>query len=79
MFQVFWTLEFAFALSLVSLLGLNALEVSSRFFFKFFLLLFMIVTERKREAETQAEGEAGSPTWDLILGLQDHALGRRRC
>ena len=33
-------------------------------------------TEREREigAETQAEGEVGS-TWDLILGLQDQALG----
>ena len=34
--------------------------------------------EREREAETQAEGEAGSmhsPTWDSILGLQDHTLG----
>ena len=37
----------------------------------------------EREAETQAEGEAGSiqearggtPSWDSILGLQDHALG----
>ena len=40
----------------------------------------MIVTER--EAETQAEGEAGSmhrdPTWDSILGLPDHALGQRQ-
>ena len=35
--------------------------------------------EREREAETQEEGRsrlhAGSPTWDLIPGLQDHALG----
>ena len=33
----------------------------------------------EREAETQAEGEAGSMqgalTWDSIPGLQDHALG----
>ena len=33
----------------------------------------MRVTER--EAETQAEGEAGSPMWDSILGPQDHVLG----
>ena len=44
----------------------------------------MIVThtEREREAETQAEGEAGSiagiPTQDSIPGLQDHALGQRQ-
>ena len=30
------------------------------FFFKDFIYLFMIVTKREREAETQAEGEAGS-------------------
>ena len=34
--------------------------------------------ERQREAETQAEGKAGliagSPTWDLIPGPQDHTL-----
>ena len=41
----------------------------------------MIVTER--EAETQAEGEAGSmhrepDVWDSILGLQDRALGQRQ-
>ena len=36
--------------------------------------------ERKREAETQEEGEAGggSPAWDLIPGLQDRALGQRQ-
>ena len=42
----------------------------------------MIVTEREREAETQAEGEAGSmqgsPTWDSIPDLQDRALGQRQ-
>ena len=32
------------------------------------------------EVETQAEGEAGSlsPMWDLIPGLQDHALSRKQ-
>ena len=42
----------------------------------------MIVTEREREAETQAEGEAGSmhrePTWDSIPRLQDGTLGQRQ-
>ena len=44
----------------------------------------MIVTEieSEREAETQAEGEAGSmhrePMWDSIPGLQDRALGQRQ-
>ena len=40
----------------------------------------MIVTER--EAETQAEGEAGSmpwsPKWDSIPGLQVRTLGQRQ-
>ena len=40
-------------------------------FFKDFIYLFMRNTEREREAETQAEGEA----WDTIPGLQDQALG----
>ena len=47
--------------------------------------------EREREKEKEREKErgrdtgrgrsslhAGSPTWDLIPGLQDHDLGRRR-
>ena len=46
-------------------------------FFKDFIYLFIRDTER--EAETQAGGRsrlhAGSPMWDSILGLQDHALG----
>ena len=49
-------------------------------FFKDFIYLFMRDTER--EAETQAEGEAGSMREslmrDLIPGLQDHTLGCRR-
>ena len=36
-------------------------------------------TETEREAEAQGRGRsrlhAGSPMWDSILGLQDHALG----
>ena len=47
----------------------------------------MIVTQRERERERerqrhrQREKQApctGSPTWDLIPGLQDHALGQRQ-
>ena len=48
------------------------------FIFFNFIYSFMREREREREAETQAEGSrlhAGSPTWDSILGLQDHALG----
>ena len=50
------------------------------FFFKFFIY-FMIVTERERQRHRQREKQApctGSPMWDSILGLQDHALGQRQ-
>ena len=43
----------------------------------------MIVTHRDRErgrdiGRGRSRFHAGSPMWDLILGLQDHALGRRQ-
>ena len=41
----------------------------------------MIVTQREGEAHRQREKQApctGSPTWDSIPGLQDHALGQRQ-
>ena len=38
----------------------------------------MIVTERERHAEAEAAPCTGSPTWDLIPGLQDRALGQRQ-
>ena len=40
--------------------NLHNLIFNNGFFFKDFLYLFMKDTEREREAETQAEGEAGS-------------------
>ena len=50
-----------------------------RNFFSFFLRFFKFIHERLREAETQAEGEAGSMQGarhgDSIQVLQDHALG----
>ena len=46
-------------------------------FFKDFIYLFMRDTQKEREAETQAEREAGSMR-NSIPGLQDHALGRRQ-
>ena len=52
-------------------------------FFKDFIYLFMIVTHRERErgrdtGRGRSRLHAGSPTWDSILGLQDHALGQRQ-
>ena len=41
----------------------------------------LFIYERHREAKTGKERSrphAGSPMWDLILGLQDHTLGRRQ-
>ena len=47
----------------------------------------MIVTERERERERERQRHrqrekpapcTGSPTWDLIPGLQDRALGQRQ-
>ena len=35
----------------------------------------MIVTEREREAETQAEGEAGSTHWDPDVGFDPGSPG----
>ena len=54
------------------------------FFLRFYLFVHETHTHTNTEAETQAEGKAGymqgwvhagRPTWDLILGLQDHTLG----
>ena len=41
-----------------------------------FIYLFM--RDPQREAETQAEGEAGSPMWDSIPGPQDHDQSQRQ-
>ena len=43
----------------------------------------MIVTEREREAQRHRQREkqvpcTGSPMWDSIPGLRDHALGQRQ-
>ena len=35
----------------------------------------MIVTQREREAETQAEGEAGSTHWEPDVGLDPGSPG----
>ena len=47
------------------------------FFFKDFIYLFMIVTQREREAETQAEGEAGSMHREPDVGLDPGSPGSR--
>ena len=54
--------------------------------FKFFLkFLFIYDSHREREREAQRHRQrekqapcTGSPTWDSIPGLQDHALGQRQ-
>ena len=53
----------------------------SFFFFKDFIYLFMKDTHREKGTETgrgRNRIHAGSLTWDLIPGLQDHTLGCRK-
>ena len=53
-----------------------ALNASSFFLFLFFnFYLFMMVTERERGAETQAEGEAGSMHREPNVGFYPGSLG----
>ena len=47
-----------------------------------FLRFYLFIHERERGRDTgsgRSRLHAGSPTWDLILGLQDQNLGWRRC
>ena len=56
--------------------GCNFLNKLILFFLRFYL--FMRDTERDRDTgRERSRLHAGSPTWDLIQGLQDHALGQR--
>ena len=60
---------------------LKSLKLILPFFKRFYL--FIHERHKEREAESQAETQAetlhaGSLMWDLILGLQDHTLGRRQ-
>ena len=61
---------------------LSKLNVScfSMSFFKDFIYLFVRDTGREKErgrgtGRGRSRLHAGSPMWDLIPGLQDHALG----
>ena len=47
------------------------------FVFNFFLLIYDSHTEREREAETQAEGEAGSMHREPDVGLDPGSPGSR--
>ena len=50
-------------------------------FFKDFIYLFMRDPERERSRDTgrgRSSLYAGTPMWDSIPGLQDHALGQRQ-
>ena len=60
---------------------LKDIGVFRLFYLNFYL--FMIVTERERERQRHRQREkqapcTGSPTWDSIPGLQNHALGQRQ-
>ena len=46
------------------------------YFFKDFIYVFMRGAERGRDTgRERSRLHAGSPTWDSIAGLQDHAPG----
>ena len=52
-------------------------------FYIFFKFLFIYDSHRERERQRHRQREkqapcTGSPTWDSIPGLQDHALGQRQ-
>ena len=53
------------------------------FFFNFLKFIYDSHRERKRERQRPRQREkqapcTGSPTWDSIPGLQNHALGQRQ-
>ena len=50
------------------------------FFLKKILFIYSCVRERERQSTGRGRSRlhAGSPMWDSIPGLQDHALGRRQ-
>ena len=52
--------------------------LSALFFLRFYLFIHERHRDRKRGRDTgrgSSRLHAGSPTWDLIPGLQDHTLG----
>ena len=60
----------------------NTKEIQTIFFFNFFFLfIYYSHREREKQRHRQREKQApctGSPTWDSIPGLQDHARGQRQ-
>ena len=65
----------------LALLAKMVASICRKHFFKDFIYLFMKDTEGERGRDTgrrRSRLHAGSPMWDSILGLQDHALGRRQ-
>ena len=63
--------------------SLNMLYLNTYIYFFFkkrFIYLFMIERERGRDTgRGRSRLHAGSPMWDSILGLQDHAWTKGRC
>ena len=58
--------------------GVSRIEFDLYFFF---LRFYLSIYDRERGRDTgggRCRLHARSPTWDLIPGLQDHALGQRQ-
>lgn len=61
----------------LKILALCLMLFLKNFFKRFYLFIHERHRERERAAETgrgKSRLHAGSPTWDLIPGLQDHTL-----
>ena len=67
-----WVL-FYFILFFLMLTGLYIFSLY--FFFNFYLFMIVTHTEREREAETHAEGEAGSMHREPNVGFDPKTLG----
>ena len=59
--------------------GFSRVNIDGGSFLRFYLFIHERYRERDRDiGRGRSRLHGGSRTWDSILGLQDHALGRRR-
>ena len=59
--------------------GLFKTRTMSFVSFQFFFKIYLFIYDRERGRDTgRGRSRRGSPTWDPIPGLQDHAPGQRQ-